>query len=272
MSLVTCHRCRKYNPFMSHPPPALGRLTKLWLAISLTAVFAPGVLAAEVNIAVAANFSAPMKRIAEAFEKDTGHKAVLSFGATGRFYAKITNGAQFDVFLSADDETPAKLEKEGAVVAGTRFTYATGRLVLWSAKPGLVDDKAAVLLRNDFKYLAIAAPKLAPYGAAAMKALTKIDMLALVQPKLVTGDSIGQTFSMISTGNADLGFVAMSQVFEDGKLKSGSAWVVPANLHSPLKQDAVLLARASSNPAALQLLTFLKSGQARAIMNSFGYE
>ncbi len=228
--------------------------------------------ATEVQVAVAANFTAPMKRIAEEFEKDTGHKAVLSYGATGRFYAQITSGAPFDVFLSADDETPARLEKEGVAVADTRFTYATGRLVLWSARPGLVDDKAAVLLRNEFKYLAIAAPKLAPYGAAAMEILTKIGMLPLLQAKLVTGESIGQTYSMISSGNADLGFVAMSQVFEDGKLKSGSVWVVPVNLHSPLQQDAVLLKRGKNNPAAVQLLTFMKSGQARAIMNSFGYE
>jgi len=213
-----------------------------------------------------------MKRIAEEFEKGTGHKAVISAGATGKFYAQITNGAPYDVFLSADDETPVKLEKEGFAVPGTRFTYATGRLVLWSANPTLVDNKAAVLVRNDFNRLAIAAPKLAPYGAAAMQVLIKTSRLNLLQPKLVTGGSIGQTYSMVATGNAELGFVAMSQVFEEGQLKSGSAWVVPANLHSPLRQDAVLLARGKANPAALQLLTFLKSGQARAIMNSFGYE
>ncbi len=247
-----------------------GRCAFLLSLLLLT--FAGPATAGEVQVAVAANFTAPMKRIAEEFEKDTGHKAMLSYGATGRFYAQITNGAPFDVFLSADDETPVKLEKEGAAVAGTRFTYATGRLVLWSAKPGLVDEKAAVLLRNEFRYLAIAAPKLAPYGAAAMETLTKIGMLPLLQAKLVTGESIGQTFSMISSGNAELGFVAMSQVFEDNKLKSGSAWVVPANLHSPLRQDAVLLARGKNNPAALQLMTFMKSGQARAIINSFGYE
>lgn len=223
-------------------------------------------------MAVAANFTAPMKRIAEEFEKGTGHKAILSMGATGKFYAQIINGAPFDVFLSADDETPAKLEKEGFTVSGTRFTYATGRLVLWSANPMLVDDRAAVLVRNDFKRLAIAAPKQAPYGAAAVEALTKIGMLPLFQAKLVTGESIGQAYSMVATGNAELGFVAMSQVFEDGLLKSGSAWVVPAHLHSPLKQDAVLLARGKANAAALQLLVFLRSGQARAITNSFGYE
>ena len=230
------------------------------------------VSAAEVRVAVAANFAAPMKRMAEAFEKNTPHKLVVSVGSTGKFYSQISNGAPFDVFLSADDVTPLRLEKEGFAVAGTRYTYATGRLVLWAAKPGLVDDKAAVLVRNDFKHLAIAAPKVAPYGVAAVQALTKMGLLDSVQTKLVTGESIGQTFSMVSGGNADLGFVALSQVFEDGKLKSGSAWVVPANLHSPLKQDAVLLMRGKANPAALQLMVFLKSAQAKAIMNSFGYE
>lgn len=257
---------------MHKAPLNLRQFVSQWLAICVVAVFAQVGQAAEVHVAVAANFTAPMKRIAEEFEKVSGHKAVLSYGATGKFYAQIANGAPFDVFLSADDETPAKLEKEGFAVAGSRFTYATGRLVLWSAKPGLVDDKAAVLVRNDFKHLAIASPKLAPYGVAAMEALTKIGMLNALQAKLVQGESIGQAFSMTLTGNADLGFVAMSQVFEDGKLKSGSVWVVPDNLHSPLRQDTVLLTRGKNNPAAQQLLVFLKSGQARAIMNSFGYE
>ena len=250
----------------------LRKLAAPFCVIYWLALVALPVQAAEVNVAVAANFTAPMKRIVDEFEKDTGHKVVMSFSSTGRFYAQIKQGAPFDVFLSADDDTPARLEKEGAAVAGSRFTYATGRLVLWSAKPGLVDEKAAVLLRNDFKYLAIAAPKLAPYGAAAVETLTKIGMLPQLQTKLVTGESIGQTFSMISSGNADLGFVAMSQVFEDGKLKNGSVWVVPGHLHSPLKQDAVVLVRGRNNPAALQLMTFMKSGQARAIMNSYGYE
>ena len=213
-----------------------------------------------------------MKRIAEVFEKDTGHKVILTFGSTGKIYAQISNGAPFDVFLSADDETPLRLKKEGLGVAGSRFTYATGRLVLWSANAARVDDKAAVLARGDFKHLAIAAPKAAPYGTAAMQAMTKLGVLPQLQAKLVTGESIGQAFSMVSTGNADLGFVAMPQVFEDGKLKTGSAWVVPANLHSPLKQDAVLLVRGKGNPAALQLLTFLKSAPAKTIMKSFGYE
>ena len=257
---------------MQHVLPDLRLLARLWFALCLAGLLMSAVQAAEVHVAVAANFTAPMKRIAEAFEKDTGHKMVLSYGATGKFYSQITNGAPFDVFLSADDKTPAKLEKEGFVVAGSRMTYATGRLVLWSAKPALIDEKASVLMRNDFNRLAIAAPKVAPYGAAAVETMNKIGLFPLLQVKLVMGESIGQTFSMVSSGNAELGFVAMSQVFESDKLKSGSAWVVPANLHSPLRQDAVLLARARNNPAALQFLTFLKSGQARAIMSSFGYE
>lgn len=228
--------------------------------------------AADVQIAVAANFAAPMQQVVAAFEKASGHKAVLSIGSTGKFYAQITNGAPFDVLLAADDETPARLEKDGAAVAGTRFTYATGRLVLWSARPGVVDASGAVLTRNDFKHLAIAAPKLAPYGAAAVEVLTKMGLLDALQPRLVTGESIGQAFGMVSTGNAELGFVAMSQVFTGGKLQTGSAWLVPAHLHSPLRQDAVLLVRAKNNPAAQQLMIFLKSLPARAIMGSFGYE
>ena len=213
-----------------------------------------------------------MKQIADEFNTHTGHKATLSIGSTGKFYAQIVNGAPFDVLLAADDETPARLEKEGAATPGTRFTYATGRLVLWSARPQLVDGKAAVLLHQNFRHLAIAAPKLAPYGAASVQALSNMGMLAALQGKLVTGDSIGQVFSMVASGNAELGFVARSQVFENGLLKSGSAWEVPASLHTPLKQDAVLLVRAKNNPAAQQLLAFLKSAQARTIMASFGYE
>ena len=235
-------------------------------------LFASQAIAAEVQVAVAANFAAPMKQIAEAFEKSSGHKAVLSIASTGKFYAQITNGAPFDVLLSADDETPARLEAEGAAVAGTRFTYAVGRLVLWSATPDGVDASGSVLMKGGFKRLAIASPKLAPYGAASVEALKKIGAFATNENKLVLGDSIGQVFSMVSSGNAEIGFVARSQVFKNGKLERGSAWVVPAHLHSPLKQDAVLLLRAKTNQAARQLLQYLKSPEARAIMASFGYE
>lgn len=227
--------------------------------------------AAEVQVAVAANFFGPMKVIAADFEKATGHKAVLSSGATGKFYAQIQGGAPFDVFLAADDETPARLDKEGSTVAGSRFTYATGKLVLWSANADLVDARGEVLRSGKFAHLALAAPKLAPYGAAAVETLTRLGLLAALEPKFVQGESIGQTFSFISTGNAELGFVALSQVWEGDKLKSGSAWIVPAELHSPIRQDAVRLNRAKDNAAAAALMAYLKSDAARVVIRSFGY-
>ena len=231
-----------------------------------------GAQAEEVQVAVAANFTAPMKAIAADFEKATGHKALLTFGATGKFYAQITNGAPFDVFLAADDETPAKLEKENGSVAGSRFTYAIGKLVLWSAKPDLVDAKGDVLNKASFEHIALANPKLAPYGAAAMEAMTKLALLEKLQPKFVQGDSIGQTFTFVSTGNAELGFVALSQVVEGGKIKNGSAWVVPANLHNPIRQDAVILTKGKDNKAASALMDYLKSEPAKSVIRSFGYD
>lgn len=225
----------------------------------------------DVQVAVAANFTAPMKTIAAEFAKATGHTATLSFGATGRFYTQIKNGAPFDVFLSADDETPAKLEQEGAAVSGSRFTYATGQLVLWSAQPDFVDAQGEVLKKGNFKNIALAAPKLAPYGAAAIETLTQLGLLDSVSPKFVQGESIGQTFGFVSTGNAELGFVALSQVYENGKIKSGSAWIVPERLHSPIRQDAVILARAKDNKAAAALAEFLKSEKARAVIRAYGY-
>ena len=224
-----------------------------------------------VSVAVAANFTAPMQKIAAAFEADTGHKAELSFGATGKFYAQITNGAPFQILLSADDTTPAKLEREAKAVPDKRFTYAIGTLVLWSAQPGYVDAQGAVLKAGDFKHLAIANPKLAPYGAAAMQAMDKLGATAVVQPRLVQGENIAQTFQFVSTGNAQLGFVALSQVMVDGKIRSGSAWQVPANLHDPIRQDAVLLNPGKDSAAAAALLTYLRSDKAKAIIQSYGY-
>lgn len=228
--------------------------------------------AAETSVAVAANFTAPMQKIAAEFEKDTGHKATLAFGATGAFYAQIRNGAPFQVLLAADDETPARLEKEGAAVAGTRFTYAVGRLVLWSAQAGLVDDKGEVLAKGGTERIAIANPKLAPYGAAAVEAMTKLNLLDKLQPRFVQGENIGQTFQFVSTANAPMGFVALSQVMVDGKIGRGSAWVVPASLHQPIRQDAVMLNQGRDNAAATALLAYLRGDKARAVIRSFGYE
>ncbi len=224
-----------------------------------------------VQVAVAANFAAPMRSIAAIFEKTTGHKVDLIVGSTGKFYAQVKSGAPFDLFLSADDSTPAKLEQEGLAVQGTRFTYAIGRLVLWSANPAVVDSQGKVLKQGVFNRLAIANPKVAPYGAAAIETLGQLGLQDAVAPKLVTGESIGQTFNFVSTGNAELGFVALSQVLESGKLKSGSVWTVPAHLHQPIIQDAVLLARGKDNPAALALMALLKTDRIKALIRSYGY-
>jgi molybdate transport system substrate-binding protein len=237
-----------------------------------TLAFSASAFADEVQVAVAANFTAPMKVIATDFEKATGHKAVLSFGSTGKFYAQIKNGAPFDVFLAADDETPAKLEKENGIVAGSRFTYATGKLVLWSPKANLVDDRGEVLKKGDFAHLAIAAPRLAPYGAAAVQTLNKLGLYEALQPKLVTGETIAQTLAFVSTGNAELGFVALSQVYEDGGIKSGFGWIVPADLHEPIRQDAVILTHGKANKAASALAAYLKSDAAKVVIRSFGYD
>ncbi len=248
--------------------PRLHRLLALTAALAFTTLARADV----VQVAVAANFTAPARALAEVFARTTGHEAKLSFGATGAFYTQIKNGAPFDVLLAADDERPARLEKEGDTVAGSRFTYATGQLVLWSAKPGFVDDQGAVLKGGHFGKIAIANPKNAPYGAAAVEAMEKLGLAATLQPKLVTGESIGQTFNFIATGNAELGFVALAQVLEGGKLKSGSMWVVPAQYHAPIIQDAVILNRAASNPAAKAWMELLKTPQSKALIRSYGYE
>lgn len=229
-------------------------------------------LADEVQLAVAANFTAPIQAIAKDFEKDTGHKLVASFGATGQFYAQIRNGAPFEVFLSADDTTPAKLENEGVAVKGSRFTYATGTLALWSAKPGYVDDKGEVLKGQSYQHLSIANPKAAPYGLAATQVLDKLGLTQATRSRLVEGQSISQAYQFVSSGNAELGFVALSQIYKDGKLTRGSAWVVPADLHDPIRQDAVILDKGKDNPAAQALVDYLKGPKAGEIIKSYGYQ
>lgn len=224
------------------------------------------------QVAVASNFTAPMNAIAAEFARDSGHQAKLAFGSSGKFYAQIKNGAPFQAFLSADDETPAKLEAEGLSVPGSRFTYAIGRLVLWSAQPGYVDAKAEVLKKNQFNKLALANPKLAPYGKAALEVLTGMGLLDALTPKFVQGENIAQTWQFASTGNAELGFVALSQVMKDGKIGSGSAWIVPSKLHTPIRQDAVILTAGRGNAAAEALMKYLKGDKAKAIIRSYGYD
>jgi len=242
------------------------------LAGMLAALAMGSAFADEVQVAVAANFTAPIQAIAKDFEQDTGHKLAASFGATGQFYTQIKNGAPFEVFLSADDTTPARLEQEGDSVKGSRFTYAIGTLALWSAREGYVDDKGEVLKGNSFEHLSIANPKAAPYGLAATQVLAKLGLTDATKPKIVEGQSITQAYQFVSTGNAELGFVALSQVFKDGKLTSGSAWIVPANLHEPIKQDAVILNKGKDNPAAKALIEYLKGPKAAAVIKSFGYQ
>jgi molybdate transport system substrate-binding protein len=225
-----------------------------------------------VQVAVAANFTAPMQAIAAAFEQDTGHKARLAFGSTGKFYAQIRHGAPFQVLLAADDQTPARLEREGMAVPGTRFTYAVGRLALWSAQAGKVDARGEVLKQGDYKHVAIANPKLAPYGAAAVEVMQHLGVVEAVRPKLVQGENIAQTHQFVASGNAELGFVALSQVTRDGTLTGGSAWIVPGDLHAPIRQDATILANGRGNPAASALMDYLKGEKAKAVIRAYGYD
>lgn len=246
-------------------------LSRLCAALSLSLV-ACSALADEVQIAVAANFTAPIKEIAAAFEKDTGHKVVASFGPTGGFYTQIKNGAPFEVFLSADDKTPGKLVTEGDAVKESRFTYAIGKLVLWSPTESYVDAKGEVLKKNQFKHLSIANPKTAPYGTAAVEVMEKLKLTDALKPKLVEGSNITQAYQFVATGNAELGFVALSQVYKDGKLTGGSAWMVPADLYAPIKQDAVILNKGKDNPAAKALVEYLKGDKAAAVIKAYGYD
>ncbi|GGD78438.1 molybdate ABC transporter substrate-binding protein [Caballeronia grimmiae] len=229
-------------------------------------------LAGEVQVAVAANFTAPVQAIAADFERDTGNKVVASYGATGQFYAQIKNGAPFEVFLAADDTTPAKLESEGLTVPGSRFTYATGTLALWSAKDGYVDANGDVLKKNAFTHLAIANPKAAPYGLAATQALARLGLTQAVSAKIVEGQNISQAQQFVATGNAELGFVALSQIYKNGRITSGSAWIVPASLHEPIRQDAVILQKGKDNAVAKQFADYLKGPEAAAVIKSYGYQ
>ncbi|MGG5870286.1 molybdate ABC transporter substrate-binding protein [Pseudomonas peli] len=241
-------------------------------ALFAALVFSSQALAEQVQVAVAANFTAPLQAIASEFEKDTGHSVLASFGATGQLYAQIQHGAPFEVLLSADESTPAKLDSEGLGVSGSRFTYAVGSLVLWSATPGYLDGSDAALKANQYRYLAIADPKTAPYGLAATQVLAKLGLTEAMQGKLVTGQSIAKALHFIATGNAELGFVALSQVYQDGQLSSGSAWIVPAELHTPIRQDALILKQGEHNPAAAAFTAYLKGEKAAAIIKSYGYQ
>ncbi len=241
-------------------------LTALLLAVSQSGS------AATTLVAVAANFSKPMTEIAAEFEKETGHSAHLSFGSSGKFVSQLENGGPFEVLLSADEKGPQKLEQDGLTVPNTRFVYAVGRLVLWSATSGYVDNEGKILATGSFKHLALADPKLAPYGAAAVEVLKKQGLFDKLQPLFVQGENIAQTYQFISTANAELGFVALSQVIENGKIGIGSGWIIPENDHTLIRQGAVLMKKGAENPAAPALLNYLKSAPALAIIKKYGYD
>ncbi len=245
--------------------------TKLILSLLCT-VHAASVFAAEVKVAVAANFAKPLEDITVQFEKDTGHKVLATPGATGKFYAQIVNGAPFEVLISADDETPRKLAKEAKAIAETQFTYAVGTLALWSPDANLVDQGGGVLKTDKFKFLAIANAKVAPYGQAAVQTMLKLGMLTKLEPRVVQGENIAQTYQFVTSGNAQLGFVALSQIIENGKVKSGSAWSVPQEFHDQIKQDVILLNTGKDAVAAKALLDYLKSDKAKKIIASYGYK
>ncbi|GAB2198979.1 molybdate ABC transporter substrate-binding protein [Sessilibacter sp. MAH4] len=242
------------------------------MALAVGLIMIKSVCADEVHVAVAANFTAAMKEAVVDFEQKSNHKVIVSFGSSGKIYSQIKNGAPYQVFLSADQTKPELLENEGLTVAGSRFTYAIGALALWSAKENFIDDQFTVLKSGTFNKLALANPKLAPYGAAALEVLEALNLTQQTNPKLVKGDNIAQTYQFVATGNADLGFVALSQIMNKGQLISGSSWIVPTDLYSPIRQDAVLLENAQNNQAALDLLTYLKSDAAREIIHSYGYK
>jgi molybdate transport system substrate-binding protein len=223
--------------------------------------------AGQTNVAVAANFTDAAKEIAEAFKAKTGHEAVLSFGASGQFYTQITQEAPFQVFLSADAERPQKLADEGLGDKATKFTYAVGKLVLWG-KAADVTKGEEVLKGGSFSKLSIANPTSAPYGAAAVETMKKLGVYEALTPKIVQGNNISQTFQFIDTGNAELGFVALSQLT---KVTTGSRWMVPQTLYAPIKQDAVLLKKGQGNEAATAFMTFLKGPEATVIIRKYGY-
>jgi molybdate transport system substrate-binding protein len=222
----------------------------------------------DITVAVASNFTAAAERIAAAFERDRGASVVLSFGSTGKHYAQIVQGAPYDAFLAADVRRPALLEAEELAVAGSRFTYATGKLALWSPRPTLVDAGGAVLDSDRFRFLALANPRLAPYGKAAEEVLRARGLWDSLQGRMVLGSNISQAFHFVSSGNAELGFVALSQIRRPGAASSGSVWLPPQRLYTPIEQQAVLL---SDHADARAFLEYLRSDDVRAVIREYGY-
>jgi molybdate transport system substrate-binding protein len=238
------------------------------LLVTLLGVPAAGAAADEVKVAVATNFVGAMSALVERFEATSGHTVLVSSGSTGGHYAQIKNGAPFDAFFAADTERPRLLEAEGVAVPGSRFLYAVGRIALWSNRTAYVDADGRILATGGFRHLAIANPNLAPYGAAAREVLMARGLWDRLQPRLVTGQDVGQTYSFVQTGNAELGFVAWAQLRQPDHAIEGSYWLAPESMHGPIEQEAVLL---RDLPAARALTEFVKSPAAREIIRSYGY-
>ncbi|WP_116090684.1 molybdate ABC transporter substrate-binding protein [Sphingomonas crusticola] len=245
------------------------RLIRFILASFPVLALSSPLLAADTQVAVAANFTEPAKQIAADFAKATSHRAILSFGSSGAFYAQMTHGAPFEIFLSADADRPKKAEQDGIAMPGTRFTYAIGRLVLYSIDPALVDRRGAVLKGGNFARLSIADPIAAPYGLAAVQTMQKMGVYSAIAPKIVKGTSITQAYDFVATGAAPLGFIALSQVVT---IPGGSRWLVPQSLHAPIEQQAILLKVGAGNPAAKAFLKYLRSPAAIRIIKRYGYE
>ncbi|WP_410499937.1 molybdate ABC transporter substrate-binding protein [Chitinibacter sp. S2-10] len=244
-----------------------------WIGLALSISLSIScVSAAErtVQVAVASNFVQPMQALASGFSTQTGYQLQVSSGATGKLFAQISHGAPFEVLLAADDEAPAKLVENGLAVKNTRFTYATGALVLWSAQSNTLNENT--LKNQSFNKLAIANPKVAPYGRAALEVLNAQGLTAVLTPKLVYGENIAQAQQFVATGNAELGLIAASLVMFDGQFKTGSGWLVPGSLHQPIRQDAVLLNKGQHNPAATAFLRYLQSPAARQLIRRYGYQ
>lgn len=242
--------------------------TAVFAVFGLFALAGAPAQAGDASVAVAANFTAPAKEIAAKYKEWTGYTVDLSFGASGQFYTQISQGAPFDIFLSADNERTQKAVKEGFAVPGSEFTYAIGKLALWSADPNLVDKDGAVLKNGNFTHLSLANPKAAPYGTAAMETLNALGLYKNLEAKIVMGESIAQAYQFVVSKNAELGFVAYSQVIDQ---KGGSLWLVPEKLYSPIVQDAVLLKHGENNTVAKGFYAFLKSKPAIAIIQRYGY-
>lgn len=240
------------------------------IVIIFTLLFLP-VKAEQINIAVASNFIKPMKKIVQIYEKQSGHKVVMSFGSSGKFFAQISHGAPYHIFFSADQEKIIALEKANLIIKNSRFTYAIGALVLWSPTEGYFTDGAAFLADGHFKKLAMANPKLAPYGRAAQEVLAYTSLSEQVRTKQVIAENIAQAFQFATTGNAEIGLIALSQVMNNGVISSGSSWVIPHSYYQPIKQDAAILKRAKNNQVSQDFIAFMRSSEVKSIMTSFGY-